>query len=104
MLSVFFDSASCTRRVVDGLRILMEEPVRKKQYVLPCFLFGVLGFFSISSGYCESVKAATPIRDWTMLVYLNGDNNLDSFGTTNLLAMETVGSTANINVVVQWAS
>ena len=42
--------------------------------------------------------------EWTFLVYLNGNNNLDSFGTMNLKQMEQIGSTPDVNVVVQWAS
>jgi len=49
--------------------------------------------------------AAQPVeKDWTLLVYLNGDNDLDGFGATNIKQMETVGSTNNLNIVVQWAS
>lgn len=48
--------------------------------------------------------SAAATKDWTVLVYINGNNNLDPFGTTNIKQMETVGSTDNINVVVQWAS
>src|SRR4051794_2179636 len=44
------------------------------------------------------------VKDWTFLIYLNGNNNLDSFGTLNINQMEQVGSTENINIVVQWAS
>lgn len=43
-------------------------------------------------------------KDWTILVFLNGDNSLDSFGPFNLEQMEKVGSTDKVNVVVQWAS
>jgi hypothetical protein len=43
-------------------------------------------------------------KDWTFLIFMNGNNNLDSFGAMDLNEMETVGSTENINVVVQWAS
>ena len=43
-------------------------------------------------------------KEWTFLVYLNGNNNLDSFGFLNLNQMETVGSGENLNLVVQWAS
>jgi hypothetical protein len=43
-------------------------------------------------------------KEWTLLVFLNGNNNLDRFGKINMLQMEKVGSTADINVVVQWAS
>lgn len=43
-------------------------------------------------------------KDWTLLVFINGHNNLDSFGAFNLNQMEKVGSTAQVNVVAQWAS
>lgn len=43
-------------------------------------------------------------KEWTMLVYLNGHNSLDSFGQVNVDQMAKVGSTKDINVVVQWAS
>ncbi|MDZ4676855.1 MAG: clostripain-related cysteine peptidase [Oligoflexia bacterium] len=43
-------------------------------------------------------------KEWTMLTFMNGHNNLDSYGAKDLNEMETVGSTDKINVVVQWAS
>lgn len=48
-------------------------------------------------------ESAQP-KDWTFLIFLNGNNSLDSFGEMNLKQLETVGSTDNINIVVQWAS
>jgi hypothetical protein len=52
----------------------------------------------------DPAPVTVPLKDWTLLVYLNGDNSLDSFGPTNLKQMETIGSTPNLNLVVQWAS
>ena len=43
-------------------------------------------------------------KEWTFLIYLNGNNNLDSFGKMNINQMEKIGSTAKVNIVVQWAS
>ncbi len=43
-------------------------------------------------------------KEWTMLVFLNGHNNLDSFGDLNINQMEQFGSTDQINMVVQRAS
>lgn len=42
-------------------------------------------------------------KEWTMLLFLNGNNNLNIFGRLNLLDMEKVGSTDQINIVTQWA-
>ncbi len=47
---------------------------------------------------------ATQPKEWTFLVFLNGNNNLDSFGALNINQMEKIGSNAKINIVVQWAS
>lgn len=38
---------------------------------------------------------------WTFLVYLDADNNLESEGIFNLNQMEAVGSTSQVNIVVQ---
>jgi hypothetical protein len=61
-------------------------------------------FTSISFARADSTGSPAAEKEWTLLVYLNGNNSLDSFGTSNLLQMEKVGSTSKINVVVQWAS
>ncbi len=41
-------------------------------------------------------------EQWTVLVYLAGDNNLDSFGLADLREMKQVGSTDHVNVVAQF--
>jgi cysteine peptidase C11 family protein len=39
---------------------------------------------------------------WTWLVYMAGDNNLEGFGRADLAEMKRVGSTDDVNVVVQF--
>ena len=58
-----------------------------------------LGVLSLTAVNAQAVE-----KDWTILVFLNGNNNLDSFGALNINEMEKVGSTDKVNVVVQWAS
>jgi hypothetical protein len=41
-------------------------------------------------------------KDWTVMVYMAGDNNLDSAGVVDLKEMKKVGSTQRINVIVQF--
>ncbi len=54
---------------------------------------------------CTSSNAALmPTKEWTFLIFMNGNNDLDLYGSLDLNEMEKVGSTENINVVVQWAS
>jgi Clostripain family len=69
-------------------------------------LFGVLGWsvvlsilFMVPSAWADGGK-----KDWTMLVYINGHNNLDEYGAMNINQMEKVGSNDHLNIVVQWAS
>jgi hypothetical protein len=47
-------------------------------------------------------KAAT--KDWTVMVFLNGHNSLDSYGQQNIDSMTQVGSSDRVNVVVEWAT
>ncbi|HIJ94634.1 MAG TPA: peptidase C11 [Desulfuromonadales bacterium] len=47
------------------------------------------------------VKAAEQ-RNWTIMVYLAGDNNLDSAGVVDLKEMKTVGSSDRIAVLAQF--
>ncbi len=46
--------------------------------------------------------AKTAKKQWTVMVYLAGDNNLDSAGTVDLKEMKKVGSTDEVNVVAQF--
>ncbi|MFX0054302.1 MAG: clostripain-related cysteine peptidase [Promethearchaeota archaeon] len=45
---------------------------------------------------------AQPRADWTFMVYMDADNNLDYFGYQNIEAMMSVGSTKDVNIVVLW--
>lgn len=74
--------------------------MREKISVLLC------GLFLLAPAALINVANASDStqKEWTFLVYLNGNNNLDSFGTLNINQMEMVGSTDQVNVVVQWAS
>ncbi|MFH1331652.1 MAG: clostripain-related cysteine peptidase, partial [Actinomycetota bacterium] len=41
-------------------------------------------------------------RDWTFMVYLDGDNNLEAAAVNDFLEMSSVGSNADVNIVVQF--
>lgn len=45
---------------------------------------------------------AQGVKEWTVLVYLNADNDLYKYGFLNMFQMEQVGSTDQMNVVVQF--
>ncbi|MEK6705808.1 MAG: clostripain-related cysteine peptidase [Bdellovibrionota bacterium] len=69
---------------------------------------GKIAFFTLLSSIFFALNAGAAdvanIKEWTFMVFLNGNNNLDSYGDMNINQMETVGSTENMNIVVQWAS
>ncbi|OFZ53378.1 MAG: hypothetical protein A2428_10470 [Bdellovibrionales bacterium RIFOXYC1_FULL_54_43] len=59
-------------------------------------LIGIFFAFGTALAYAEA-----PVeKEWTFLVYLNGHNNLDSFGTADMKEMEQVGSNDKMNVIV----
>jgi hypothetical protein len=52
----------------------------------------------------RTANATPAVKEWTFMTFLNGDNSLDSYGPFNINEMEKVGSSDQVNVVVQWAS
>ena len=41
----------------------------------------------------------TNVKPWTFMVYLDGDNNLESAAVNDFLEMSSVGSSSNVNIV-----
>jgi hypothetical protein len=91
-------------------RELMEEIMRIRRPINPLTGLALsIAFagtlFTLNTTRAASLPERNPAeKEWTMLVFLNGHNNLDSFGAQDINEMERVGSTDKINVVVQWAS
>jgi len=48
------------------------------------------------------VRGSEPIAEWTIMVYLDGDNNLDPDSVADIAEMMQVGSTPKVNVLVLW--
>ena len=65
-----------------------------------------LGLCLIAMLFClwSAPSHADNMKEWTFLTFLNGHNNLDSYGAMNIGQMEQIGSTDQLNIVVQWAS
>ena len=43
-----------------------------------------------------------PKKKWTVLIFLNGANDLETYGVLNMNQLEKIGSTADVNIVVQF--
>ncbi len=54
------------------------------------------------AGGQDTMPAPPPTREWTFMVYLAGDNNLEEFGRSDLLEMKEVGSTPEVAIVAQF--
>ncbi|RKZ25380.1 hypothetical protein DRQ26_05960, partial [bacterium] len=57
------------------------------------------GGYSVNRSFDIRVES-TP-KEWTIMVYIGGDNNLSPYINSDCDEMETVGSDANINIVAQ---
>lgn len=64
-----------------------------KRKVLSCIL--VLFMATVT------LPPLTSQPSWTVMVYMDGDNNLEQYAIDDLNEMEFAGSTANVNIVVQ---
>lgn len=65
-----------------------------------------VAFTALAVGFGPAASAQQTV-DWTVMVYLNGDNspgqtNLEDASISEFNELEQVGSSANLNVVVQW--
>ena len=69
----------------------MKSTIKKTLYVL--FSILTLAFFS---------PQYTNAADWTFMVYLDADNNLENAGIDDFLEMSSVGSDSHVNIVVQF--
>lgn len=75
-----------------------------KRFVLCLATMLVLAVSGLNQSEANSTKPKTQKKKWTLIVFLNGHNNLDYYGFQDINEMEKLGSDHNINVVVQWAS
>ena len=67
----------------------------KRIIIILLLIFLLIPFFPFSNASSSKVK------DWTIMVYLDADNNLDGAGIDDFNEMAKIGSTANVNVVVE---
>lgn len=75
-------------------------------------LLAVIGLFLVNPVSSDQSpltldKAANPgpgikTSAWTIMVYLNGDNDLESAGINDFLALAAAGSSPDVNIVVQF--
>ena len=60
----------------------------------------LVSIFTFSQVVLANNGSGSSVKEWTFMVYINADNNLDPYAELDLLEMERVGSTEGVNVVV----
>ena len=66
--------------------------LRAVRDILPILL--LIAILTVSAGASEA-------KNWTVMVYMDADNNLEDFAIQNFLQMSSVGSDDNVSIVVQ---
>ncbi len=80
-----------------------ELPKRcENKHGLGGFMSQVIKIFTVLSLAFSTAAVQASEKEWTIMVFLNADNNLESFGFMDMQEMEKVGSTKDVNVVVQF--
>ena len=81
----------------------IERRIRQPALMLVvCVLMAVV---FVATGCSPGVMPPDPGgrgESWTVMVFVNADNNLEKFGWEDLRSMEMVGSTSRINIVAQF--
>jgi len=66
----------------------------------------VVGLVAAMMMILPALVISTPVRAegdaWTVMVYLDGDNNVESYAAMDLDELELTGSSADVNIVVLW--
>ena len=73
---------------------------RWKKIVTAFFISTVIfgGFFVFGSGNASATTNQS--ASWTIIAYLDADNNLEGYEIQDFLQMAKVGSTSEVNIVV----
>jgi len=68
-------------------------------------LFILLLLLSVGSGLlpsaAEDEESGAKLAEWTVMVYMASDNNLEGAGVEDINEMETIGSSEKLNYIVQ---
>ncbi|MBI5743665.1 MAG: hypothetical protein HY952_03875 [Elusimicrobia bacterium] len=80
------------------LSLLLALPFRAQAFNLPG-----LGMKDLPAQAAEAPAPTRAQAEWTVMVYMNGKNNLEAFGLADVNEMEMVGSSDRLNVVVELA-
>jgi hypothetical protein len=88
------------------------KPTVSKTYTIKCASYGSkkgtdrnynISVTESGTNPPTPITLPQPKKSWTVLVYLDGDNNLSSYATKDIAEMYAVGSDAtNLNIIALW--
>ncbi|MFA5478504.1 MAG: clostripain-related cysteine peptidase [Candidatus Muiribacteriota bacterium] len=52
--------------------------------------------------FIVSVTSFSAQKEWTVMIFLNGDNNLEQFSISDVIEAEAVGSSDKVNILIQF--
>ncbi len=69
--------------------------------VLQAVAVGIVATTRVSPASANATTTGGAVADWTVLVYMASDNNLEAAALTNLREIANVGSSTHIKIVAQ---
>jgi hypothetical protein len=76
--------------------------VKPLKIVLPVFMLVLVSCAPVVGDGAHGSGESEKMANWTFMVYLDADNNLEGAGIEDLNEMEMAGSTDNVNIIVQF--
>lgn len=94
----FIGEMACGDTVLDTFYIDVSPTATQGETVTFNVLISTTNGFTGNDNFDISIGGKT----WTIMVLVNGDNNLTSYGVGDVDEMETAGSDNNVNILVQF--
>ncbi|MCB9492793.1 MAG: hypothetical protein H6679_00795 [Epsilonproteobacteria bacterium] len=76
--------------------------MKKQNYSLKNLVFFSALYCATTLFYTDLQPSSAQPKEWTILVYVQANNNLASFASKNFTDMAEIGSNQNLNIAIQW--
>jgi hypothetical protein len=85
------------------MAVIQHQRVVPMKTLLSTMMFALLVLTgTLLVGPSDSAPDGSDLASWTFLVYICADNNLEADGIADMNEMESVGSTPDVNIIVQF--
>ncbi|MFH0898133.1 MAG: clostripain-related cysteine peptidase [bacterium] len=75
---------------------------KKILFFIASLFAGFVFVHDVKGGVSSEQKTTKTEAEWTIVTYIQSDNNLYYFSNLNISSMEEAGSTDQVNILVQW--